>query len=324
VAAELEQRPADALAVDYFLYGALAAAERASLPTAVLWHTTFGEFDALNVGLPALNAARAGIGLPPLTTVFEQFRRMDRVLVLTDESFDFAIRPAALPANVRHVGPQLPSGTGPARPHNKPGRPPLVLVSLSTTYQAQEDVLCRVIAALGTLRQRGPRRAPWAGPRAAAGQQRGRHRRRGPRRPGRPGAPAECRSPGGPHQGRHRRGSGRGRIGSARPPPGGQQVRLTVWLAGGTDARNRGHPQHDKPGEYRRTERDQAGDGGYCDQACGLGQERSGGGAEQGGRCLAGEEHGADPAEYLVGNHPLDGGLRLIARYPAVSRDATR
>jgi hypothetical protein len=75
VAAELERWPADALAVDYFLYGALAAAEKAGLPAAVLWHTTFGEFDALNRGLPALNAARAGIGLSPLTTVFEQFRR---------------------------------------------------------------------------------------------------------------------------------------------------------------------------------------------------------------------------------------------------------
>jgi UDP:flavonoid glycosyltransferase YjiC (YdhE family) len=151
VTAELEHRPADVLAVDYFLYGALAAAERAGLPTAVLWHTTFGEFDVLNVGLPALNAARAGIGLPALTTVFEQFRRMDRVLVLTDEIFDLAITPAELPANVRHVGPQLPPGAVPARPHDQPGPPPLVLVSLSTTYQAQEDVLRRVIAALGTL-----------------------------------------------------------------------------------------------------------------------------------------------------------------------------
>lgn len=150
VAAELERRAADVLAVDYFLYGALAAAERACLPTAALWHTTFGEFDALNVGLPALNAARAGIGLPPLTTVFEQFRRVDRVLVLTDESFDFAITPVGLPANVRHVGPQLPPGAIPARPHDKSG-PPLVLVSLSTSYQAQEDALRRVIAALGTL-----------------------------------------------------------------------------------------------------------------------------------------------------------------------------
>ena len=151
VAAELEHRTVDVLAVDYFLYGALAAAERAGLPTAVLWHTTFGEFDALNAGLPALNAARAGIGLPPLTTVFEQFRRMDRVLVLTDESFDFAITPTELPANVRHVGPQLPPEAAPARPHDQPGPPPLVLVSLSTSYQAQEDVLRRVIAALGTL-----------------------------------------------------------------------------------------------------------------------------------------------------------------------------
>jgi MGT family glycosyltransferase len=56
-----------------------------------------------------------------------------------------------LPANVRHVGPQLPPGAGPAGPHDEPGPPPLVLVSLSTTCQAQEDVLRRVIAALGTL-----------------------------------------------------------------------------------------------------------------------------------------------------------------------------
>jgi MGT family glycosyltransferase len=121
----------------------------------VLWHTTFGEWDALNQGLPALNAARAGIGLPPLTTVFEQYRRMDRVLVLTHESFDFALTSQELPSNVRHVGPQIPAGSGSAPARSEPQQPPLVLVSLSTSYQAQEDVLQRVIAALGTLPVRG-------------------------------------------------------------------------------------------------------------------------------------------------------------------------
>jgi MGT family glycosyltransferase len=150
VAAELDRHPADALAIDYFLYGALVAAEKAAKPTAVLWHTTFGEWEALNQGLPALNAARAQSSLPPVTTVFEQYRRMDRVLVLTTESFDFAITSQPVPANVRHVGPQIPPGSSSAPAGDEPGQP-LVLASLSTTYQAQQDTLRRIIAALGTL-----------------------------------------------------------------------------------------------------------------------------------------------------------------------------
>ena len=154
VTAELDRHPTDALAIDYFLYGALAAAEKAAKPTAVLWHTTFGEWEALNQGLPALNAARAQSSLPPVTTVFEQYRRMDRVLVLTTESFDFAITSQPVPANVRHVGPQIPPGSGSAPASTEP-RQPLVVASLSTTYQAQQDILRRIIAALGTLPVRG-------------------------------------------------------------------------------------------------------------------------------------------------------------------------
>ena len=154
VTTELGRHRADALAIDYFLYGALAAAEKAAKPTAVLWHTTFGEWEVLNQGLPALNAARSRISLPPLTSVFEQYRRMDRVLVLTSELFDFAITSQPRPANVRHVGPQLPPGSGGPLAGHEP-RQPLVVVSLSTTYQAQQDVLRRIIAALGTLAVRG-------------------------------------------------------------------------------------------------------------------------------------------------------------------------
>ena len=154
VTTELGRHRADALAIDYFLYGALAAAEKAAKPTAVLWHTTFGEWEVLNQGLPALNAARSRISLPPLTSVFEQYRRMDRVLVLTSELFDFAITSQPRPANVCHVGPQLPPGSGGPLAGHEP-RQPLVVVSLSTTYQAQQDVLRRIIAALGTLAVRG-------------------------------------------------------------------------------------------------------------------------------------------------------------------------
>lgn len=155
VAAEITREPTDALAVDYFAFGGMVAAEGAGLPTAVLWHTAFGEWEGWNAGLPALNMGRAGVGLSPLGNVFEQYRRMDRVLVLTSAAFDFAHSPLALPANVVHVGPQLAEAPWHEETAGAPGEPPLVLASLSTSYQAQEDILGRVIAALGTLPVRG-------------------------------------------------------------------------------------------------------------------------------------------------------------------------
>jgi UDP-glucoronosyl and UDP-glucosyl transferase len=115
VSAEIERFDPHALAIDYFLYAALAAAERARIPAAVLWHTTFGEWDVLNQGLP---------------TSME------------------------LPANAFHVGPQVPlepPGAGMAGTRQGP----LVLASLSTSYQAQEGLLRRLVAALGDLPVRG-------------------------------------------------------------------------------------------------------------------------------------------------------------------------
>jgi MGT family glycosyltransferase len=181
VLAELERHPADAIATDFMLYGAHAAAERSGLPSAALYHTVYAPPTAdvppfgpgldlptsaaereqheagramahqiWNEGLPTFNAARAGIGLPKLKSVFEQFDRLDRVLVMTSRAFDFAaFNGTRLPANVRYVGPQLelgPNGRGPIGD----GRP-LILVSFSTTYQAQLPLLQRVLAALGTL-----------------------------------------------------------------------------------------------------------------------------------------------------------------------------
>jgi hypothetical protein len=131
VLAGLEREPADALAIDWMLYGAHAAAERSGLPTAALHHTVYApptvevppfgpglglarsaeerrahnearaqRLEGWNRGLPALNATREGIGLPPLGSVFEQFDRLDRVLVLTSAAFDFAgVTGASLPAN---------------------------------------------------------------------------------------------------------------------------------------------------------------------------------------------------------------------------------
>jgi len=68
--------------------------------------------------------------------------------VLTSRAFDFAVDATDLPENVLHVGPQLPT----AITLDRVGRGrPLLLVSFSTTYQAQEDVLAQIVLALSSL-----------------------------------------------------------------------------------------------------------------------------------------------------------------------------
>jgi MGT family glycosyltransferase len=186
---ELAREPADALVINRTLYGAMLAAEKSGLPFAVLMPGIYepphrgvppiglglmpmdgplGRLrDAMLTralrylygrGLPALNEARAQLGLDPLGHPWEQFDRANRVLVLTSAAFDF---PATqLPPNVRYVGPQLDEPVW-AEPWQSPWTPdqdhsdPLVVVGFSTTPQQQEPVLHQIIAALGGLRVRG-------------------------------------------------------------------------------------------------------------------------------------------------------------------------
>jgi hypothetical protein len=56
-------------------------------------------------GLPAVNTPCRAHHLPPVGGLYELLDRCTRVLVMTSASFD--ILPAALPSNVRYVGPQL-------------------------------------------------------------------------------------------------------------------------------------------------------------------------------------------------------------------------
>lgn len=56
-------------------------------------------------GLPALNAARASLGLSPLAHLFDQFQSATVELLATSRAFDFASD--RLPSNVRYVGPQI-------------------------------------------------------------------------------------------------------------------------------------------------------------------------------------------------------------------------
>jgi MGT family glycosyltransferase len=181
--AALEREAVDAVASDYMLFGPPIAAERAGVPTALLVHNIYivpepgkpapgGGFlpargplgrardraaaralvGLFNRGLPAVNAARAEHGLPPLRSALEQFDRVERVLVLTSESFDF--HGDSHPEHLRYVGSTLADPTWVEdwrSPWAEDDSRPLVIVSMSSTYMAQERVLERAIDGLGVL-----------------------------------------------------------------------------------------------------------------------------------------------------------------------------
>src|SRR5262249_54533896 len=101
-------------------------------------------------GLVGLNALRGRHDLPPLSHFFDQVGRAWRQLVLTSAAFDF---PATLPDNARYVGPVLDEPAWAlSTPWTTPaGNSPLVLVSLSSTFQDQIGCLQRIVEALSTL-----------------------------------------------------------------------------------------------------------------------------------------------------------------------------
>ena len=179
----LERQTVDVVVTDYILTGALFAAETAKIPAAGLVHHIYpfpargippfgngwlprpGVLGAARDALgraafnrvwakplgEKLNQVRRRLGLRPLTGLDDLVRAYDRMLVLTSRSFDF---PADLPPNVRYVGPHLeqpdetPAWDLPWSDHDSR---PLVVISLSTTYQAQGDLLHRAIEAVGRL-----------------------------------------------------------------------------------------------------------------------------------------------------------------------------
>jgi MGT family glycosyltransferase len=106
--------------------------------------------------LPALNQARAELGLPPVRDLADVMSAASRVLVCTSPGYDFAA--GAVPVNVRYVGPQLdddPDDTA-SETWDDPGGHPLVLVGLSSTVMSHEqELLQRAAEALGQLPVRG-------------------------------------------------------------------------------------------------------------------------------------------------------------------------
>lgn len=185
VSAALEAFPADVVVTQELLLGAMVAAQargaRLALLSANIWSLPtlegappFGagmppaEDDAaramhamvsqmarglFQAGLPALNAARAEHGLPALDDLFAQYAAADAILMSTSKAFDFA--PDPLPAPYAHVGPYLADPAWVEDAELPPGDAPLVGVSFSSLYQAQEATLRNVLQALAALPVRG-------------------------------------------------------------------------------------------------------------------------------------------------------------------------
>jgi MGT family glycosyltransferase len=184
VKAELHRIPTDIVVAEFVLFGALAAAEAAQIPSVALMHSVamrpvpglppFGTGwqpglglsgklrDAIGRtvlnhlhrrnGLAPLNDARAALGLTSLRSAFEQYDRAARVLMLMSASFDFPARP--LPDNMQYVGTPIEdsSATEWISPWpSSEGKRPLVIVSLSTLQQGQAPLLHRILLALGML-----------------------------------------------------------------------------------------------------------------------------------------------------------------------------
>jgi MGT family glycosyltransferase len=185
VLAALEAEPADVIVTQELLFGPMIAAEAAGLPLAIfaanvwsfptlpgmppfgagmepaaddMWRDLQANVAAttraiFQHGLPAVNAARAQLGLMPLADLFDQLAYARRILLATSRAFDFAPDPLAEP--FRYVGPYVadPVGVDDFALSDDPR--PLVLVSFSSLYQAQEGAIGRVLDALGGMAVRG-------------------------------------------------------------------------------------------------------------------------------------------------------------------------
>lgn len=107
-----------------------------------------GTLAMLDAHLDVLNHARLALGLLPVDSVLKQLDVASRYLLASSRSFDFPVE--ELPEQIRYIGPQLdePVWAKPWRsPWSENDTRPLIAVGFSTTYQAHEGVLQKVIDA---------------------------------------------------------------------------------------------------------------------------------------------------------------------------------
>jgi MGT family glycosyltransferase len=110
----------------------------------------------LNGFLPAINETRALLNLPTLERTSDLFHGANLRLIQTLEHFDFPINPR--PANVRYTGPVLndPDWTSSwSNPWPEGDIRPLVVISLSSTFQNQQVTIQSAIDALRNQEIRG-------------------------------------------------------------------------------------------------------------------------------------------------------------------------
>ncbi len=179
--AELRRAPADAVVSNDLLFGPMMAAEAHGTRLAVLApnislfpipgmpplgpgmlppstpeeHEMAAQVAAWLAGelaarLTVLNAARAGLGLAPLSHPLEQPRAAALTLLATSRAFDFEV--PALHEGMRYVGPLLDEPAW-AQGWTVPWRDerPMVLIALSTTFQDQAGVIQRLLDATAAL-----------------------------------------------------------------------------------------------------------------------------------------------------------------------------
>jgi UDP:flavonoid glycosyltransferase YjiC (YdhE family) len=141
---------ADLTVVDANLSGCLAAAEALPQPSAVLLHSMYKTFvDTWFADLwpflgPMINETRARFGVPPADSWAATFEAHDLILSVVPPSFDAPV--TSVPAQLVHLGFLVPPPPpGPAATTFPAGDGPAVLVGLSTTYQAQEQLLQTIV-----------------------------------------------------------------------------------------------------------------------------------------------------------------------------------
>jgi MGT family glycosyltransferase len=162
VAADLACERADVIVIDYLLRSLVALAEQLAIPHTLLIHTLYrfhgganDDDDTRRGWYEPVNAGRVEIGLEPLPTGPDSVtvalaRRAGASLVVMPREYDDWPDPAG---NVVHVGPIIEEAPGPTweSPWPHSDNRPLIVVSMGTTYMRHEDLLGRIVLALGKL-----------------------------------------------------------------------------------------------------------------------------------------------------------------------------
>ncbi len=148
-----DEKDIDAIILDCNLAGAAAAVETLDLVSVVLLHSMYKTFTDVWLGelwpfmAPAINATRHIHGLEPAGSWADVFAGHDRLISVVPGSFDAPV--AVTPATLRRFGFLVPTPPSTPIAAGFPGRDgSTVLVSLSTTYQHQEELLAKIIDAL--------------------------------------------------------------------------------------------------------------------------------------------------------------------------------